>query len=686
MKLSNKFAPLGVFLLSYLVKVHKIEKGNFVIWDEAHFGKFSQSYLDRTFYFDVHPPLGKLLTALSGFIYGQSDKFLFSSKEKFPDDFDYVGMRRFHALISSLVPLFAYLILREFGFSILRSFLCSLFFIFDNGMTCISRLILLDSHLLSFTAGTTYMMVILFSKTYRKTPKINISTPQKIKPSKALKDASPGTLLSLGCFIGCVISIKWIGCLTMLFVGIFVIYDLYKKLLFLDIKGMLKYFMRRAFYLIAVPAAIYIFFFYIHFRIANKSGPDDGFMSCKFQLSLANNSFENTRKYISFGKVITIKAATGYLHSHNHTYPDSQEQDFQITTYQHRDKNNNYFMQKVSDDMPVSFVSDKDRIVIYHDQTQAYLCATDEQAYVSSGKKVVGKSGPPNQFCIWEIIIADDFQKKEKNVKSLTTKFYLRNVETNCYLTAPRSNYPSWGFNQGEITCTEEQSSSSLFNIEENFHSEADNNPIYTGISSSFISNFIEHHILMFTTNRSFKQDSDLEPDKIVSKPYEWALLKRGLRMTQWGENHKFYMFMNPLLHYIAVISVLSLPIVIFARKIKKSRKVELVGKKDISKRKHDYISRREFFVFVAFFGWAIHYIPFFFVGRVLYFHHYLPALFFSLLGFCFLIRKMSYIKLVPLIIAIISAFTLYSPLTYGFLEEQKVQHLKVFKSWDFTD
>ncbi|KAI5989526.1 hypothetical protein EDD15DRAFT_2171304, partial [Pisolithus albus] len=56
--------PAIYTLLSCWTHFHKIGLANIVVWDKAHFGKFGSHYLKCKFYFDVHPPLGKMLVLL----------------------------------------------------------------------------------------------------------------------------------------------------------------------------------------------------------------------------------------------------------------------------------------------------------------------------------------------------------------------------------------------------------------------------------------------------------------------------------------------------------------------------------------------------------------------------------------------------------------------------------------------
>lgn len=99
-------APAIYTLLSCWTRFYKIGHSNVVVWDEAHFGKFGSHYLKREFYFDVHPPLGKMLVGLAGLLSGYNGQFEFKSGEAYPDSVPYVGMRVLLACFGvAMVPL-----------------------------------------------------------------------------------------------------------------------------------------------------------------------------------------------------------------------------------------------------------------------------------------------------------------------------------------------------------------------------------------------------------------------------------------------------------------------------------------------------------------------------------------------------------------------------------------------------
>lgn len=98
--------PIIYTLLSCWTRFHKIGKSNLVVWDEAHFGKFGSHYLKREFYFDVHPPLGKMLVGLAGLLAGYDGSFEFKSGEAYPENVPYVAMRVMMAMFGvAMVPL-----------------------------------------------------------------------------------------------------------------------------------------------------------------------------------------------------------------------------------------------------------------------------------------------------------------------------------------------------------------------------------------------------------------------------------------------------------------------------------------------------------------------------------------------------------------------------------------------------
>lgn len=118
-------------------------------------------------------------------------------------------------------------------------------------------------------------------------------------------------MILTGVFLSLTISCKMVGLFAFLTVGSAVLLDLWNLLdyrrgltiassiralgfFFFSLADLsstsqdqvARHFMARAFGLIIVPAMVYLFWFWVHFRVLNRSGTGDEFMSPAFQQTL----------------------------------------------------------------------------------------------------------------------------------------------------------------------------------------------------------------------------------------------------------------------------------------------------------------------------------------------------------------------------------------------------------------
>lgn len=130
-------------------------------FDEVHFGKFAGYYLKRTYYFDVHPPLAKLMIAGAGYLLGFDGQYDFANiGDSYIDhQVPYIGLRALPATLNVICVGLIYGIMKESGYSLAICILTTAMYIFDNAMVTQNRLILLDSMLLVFILATIYCYI-----------------------------------------------------------------------------------------------------------------------------------------------------------------------------------------------------------------------------------------------------------------------------------------------------------------------------------------------------------------------------------------------------------------------------------------------------------------------------------------------------------------------------------------------
>ncbi|KAJ5219890.1 hypothetical protein N7468_009094 [Penicillium chermesinum] len=698
-----------VTLVAAIVRLFRIYQPTSVVFDEVHFGGFASKYIKGKFFMDVHPPLAKLLLTLAGWLAGFDGNFDFKDigKDYVAENVPYVAMRMLPAVLGVLTVSLMFLTLKATGCRTSTAVMGASVVIFDNALTTQSRLILLDSPLVFFTALTALSFNCF-------------SNQQELGPSHAFRGPWWFWLAATGLSLGATLSVKWVGLFTAAWVGSITILQLWVVLG--DAKNVtprlwFKHFFARAFCLIVIPLAFYLAMFAIHFTCLVNPGEGDGFMSSEFQATLNSKAMQDTPADVAFGSRISLRhhnTQGGYLHSHNHMYPTGSKQQ-QITLYPHKDENNIFIIENQTQPLgpdgteiagpaawdglnfESNFVEDGSIIRLYHALTHRRVHSHDERPPVTeadwqfevSAYGYEGFAGDANDLFKVEIVPSlSETSLSKKRVRTIQTKFKLVHVMTGCVLFSHKVKLPDWGFEQQEVTCARGGSlPNSVWYIESNAHPAMPENAEKTNYRNpGFLGKFWELQKVMWVTNAALVESHTWD-----SRPPSWPTLLRGINF--WGKNNRqIYLLGNPLIWWSSTVAIAiyvafkGIAVIRWQRAFKDYQNINF--------------KRFDYEIGTSVLGWAFHYFPFYLMARQLFLHHYLPALYFAILVFCqefdFLANRVKSLGLASrpaigkilmatFVLLSIGVFTLYSPLVYGNpWTKDACQRVKLLNSWDF--
>ncbi|KAF9438498.1 hypothetical protein BGZ76_007480 [Entomortierella beljakovae] len=670
----------GITIIAFVVRLWALDYPTSVVFDEVHFGGFASKYIRGRFFMDVHPPLAKMLIALTGWIFGLDPSFTFKEigvdyiEPKVP----YIPMRALNGILGVFVIPMAYYTVRNSGHSLYASALAALLVLFENSLITQSRLILLDSPLIFCTAFTSLSWVNFHNE--RHDP---------------FSDTWFVWLLFTGIGLGLSGSVKWVGLFIIATIGVSTLNQLWT--LWGDLKVSprvwLNHFLARALCLIVVPIAVYMLMFEIHFLLLGNSGEGDGFMSAPFQMTLGH-SLQDSPLEVAYGATISIRhlgTQGGYLHSHPSNYETGSKQQ-QITLYPHKDTNNDWIIQKRDGTVPegLEYLKHGDYVRLLHVQTQKRLHSHDNKAPVTESENhfeasaygYAGFEGDSNDEWKVEIVDYDGSNSTSgEMLHTLRSKFKLVHPNMACDLFSHKVKLPKWAFEQQEVTCMRSAVvAKTTWAIESNRHdlypSDA---PKVNYVKPGFFGKFIELNKVMWNTNAGLTDSHPYD-----SRPSSWPLLKRGISF--WGKDQKHIYLVGNWFTWAAASTSIVLYALIRGILFLRDKR----GYHDTLNGLRQYYELSGGFFFMA---WGFHYLPFFLMGRQLFLHHYLPALYFGILLFSvtfdivlkFFPRKVRLLAMVLVASIAIYVFQMYAPLVYG-LEWTKSQceASKMLRTWDY--
>ncbi|KAJ2551750.1 Protein O-mannosyltransferase 2 [Coemansia sp. RSA 1933] len=665
---TDRILSLVLTLLCAFTRLYQIGRRQIVTWDETHFGKFGAQYINGTFYHDVHPPLAKMLVGLGEFISGHNGSFDYKSGVQYPPYVNYTFQRAFVALMGVFIVPFAYRTCRFLAFGRAAALLAASFVLLDNALCVISRFILLDPPLLCFTA-----MALLGHAAF---------AAQSARP---FSGAWWGWLGFTGLALGLVTSSKWVGLFVVTLVGLCTIEDLLDMYAAgrLHARQQLNHWAARVLCLIGVPLCVYIACFAIHFALLGSRGTGDFKMPSSFQALQRRSVVANQPHRVAYGSLVTLRSQMpgfGLIHSNTTLhFPDAPDHEWVAGGMGGKQKLNWWRIVSVNstwenDTSPVVHIADNDIVRLVHNGTWHYLRTGREKPHSLGWDRRMFTAGNASSSTMWDLwrvrIVAEESPRPRNQIYAVTTTFQLYNAISGCLLQATRAELPRWGREMSELICTDANTTrgeSTTWNIEQVRDARFKRARFWTLVKRRLLRDIVWINREMAISNNRLIADPD-RYKHTESSPWTWPLLLYPMRLSAWSDTHvKYYEIGNPLTWWASTLCCLLYPLQLLYWLVRWRRGAS-------SWQPHEF---RRFWdtTKLLWGGWALHYLPFFLMGRVTYIHHYLPALYFALLLLAYQIqclvrwylpsKAMWPVVLLVLLVTACVSFV-FMPLTFG--------------------
>ncbi|XP_039310165.1 protein O-mannosyltransferase 1 isoform X2 [Solenopsis invicta] len=668
-KISLEIDLIAAILLitGICTRLYRLEEPRSIVFDELHYGKYVGLYMKRTFFFDSHPPLGKQLVSAAAYLAGFDGQFKFDRiGSPYSDAIPLYALRLVPAICGSLLIPTGYYLVLELSLKQWAAAIAGILLLLDNALLTQSRFILMESILMHFS-----LLGLLCIVKFRKVMDRPTSASWWIWLTLGIVNLTCALwykiILTIFFFIFLLFSImikaflysvKYVGFYSMILAFFLIAHDYWSLLSRKTLSNTILWIhlLLRFVVLITVIAAVYLSIFYVHLAILSKAGPHDSVMTSAFQASLEGGLASITKGQpleVTHGSQITLRHTYGracWLHSHNQVYPlrypdgrgSSHQQ--QVTCYSFKDVNNWWIVKKPDkNDLVVTKPSEPirhgDVIQLVHGITSRALNSHDVAAPMTPQSQEVScyidynVSMPAQNLWRVEITNRDHSGDVWHAIQSQVRLIHVHANGAEFALKFSGRQLPDWGFNQHEVVADRlMDQTNSIWNVEEHRYTKSEDQkqrerelisaemiPLQA-TTLSFWEKFAELQVKML-----FGGQEGQNSHMYSSGPLEWPFMSRGI--AYWvsnDSNAQVHLLGNIVVWYSGTISMIIYVTLLIFYLMRRRRQCFDIPEKEWKK----FVDN----AYVLLAGYLIHFLPFLFVERTLFLHHYLPAFIFKVL------------------------------------------------------